>query len=83
MIDDKPSRDIHHLDTSGLKCPEPVMLLHGAVRDAKPGDLIIVKATDPSTEKDFPKFCQFLGHELRNCNIEDGVYTFEIVKSQV
>ena len=52
------------LDTSGLYCPEPVMLLHGAVRDVATGQVIKVVATDPSTERDIPKFCQFLDHEL-------------------
>lgn len=52
------------LDTSGLVCPEPVMLLHNAVRDVDYGDIIEVIATDPSTQRDIPKFCGFLGHEL-------------------
>ena len=52
------------LDASGLICPEPVMLLHNTVRDATSGQLIEIIATDPSTLRDIPKFCQFLGHEL-------------------
>lgn len=52
------------LDTSGLVCPEPVMLLHKAVRDSSAGDIIEVIATDPSTERDIPSFCEFLGHAI-------------------
>lgn len=52
------------LDTKGLTCPEPVMMLHNAVRDAGPNAQIEVVATDPSTERDIPKFCNFLGHSL-------------------
>ncbi|MAZ89261.1 MAG: sulfurtransferase TusA [Cellvibrionaceae bacterium] len=52
------------LNTEGLICPEPVMMLHSAVREVQAGDVIKVIATDPSTERDIPKFCQFLGHEL-------------------
>jgi tRNA 2-thiouridine synthesizing protein A len=52
------------LDTTGLMCPEPVMLLHSAVRDVSVGEVIEVVATDPSTKRDIPKFCGFLGHEL-------------------
>jgi tRNA 2-thiouridine synthesizing protein A len=59
---------IHELDARGLYCPEPVMLLHNAVRDAAPGDLIAVRATDPTTRRDIPQFCHFLGHEL----VEEG-----------
>lgn len=52
------------VDATGLTCPEPVMLLHSAVRDAGSGELIEVLATDPSTTRDIPRFCEFLSHEL-------------------
>lgn len=55
---------IHHLDARGLFCPEPVMMLHNKVRDMQVGDVLEVLATDPSTTRDIPKFCRFLGHEL-------------------
>lgn len=40
------------------------MMLHNKVRDMKEGDVLEVLATDPSTTRDIPKFCRFLGHEL-------------------
>lgn len=52
------------LDTTGLYCPEPIMLMHNKVRDMIPGQVLKVIATDPATTRDVPKFCQFLGHEL-------------------
>ncbi|WP_235039730.1 sulfurtransferase TusA [Vreelandella profundi] len=52
------------LDTSGLYCPEPIMLMHNKVRDMASGQVLKVVATDPATTRDVPKFCQFLGHEL-------------------
>lgn len=55
---------LHHLDARGLYCPEPVMMLHNRVRDMQAGELLEVLATDPSTTRDIPKFCRFLGHEL-------------------
>ncbi|MFP5430895.1 MAG: sulfurtransferase TusA [Gammaproteobacteria bacterium] len=54
----------HHLDARGLFCPEPVMMLHNKVRDMQVGEVLEVLATDPSTTRDIPKFCRFLGHEL-------------------
>ncbi len=54
----------HHLDARGLNCPEPVMLLHNKVRGMQPGELLEVLATDPSTTRDIPTFCRFLGHAL-------------------
>ncbi|TVU67337.1 sulfurtransferase TusA [Cobetia crustatorum] len=52
------------LETSGLYCPEPIMMLHNKVRELSSGDLLKVIATDPATTRDVPKFCTFLGHTL-------------------
>lgn len=52
------------LDARDLYCPEPVMMLHNAIREMAVGDVVRVIATDPSTQRDIPKFCQFLGHTL-------------------
>lgn len=68
------------LDTCGLYCPEPVMMLHNKVRDVNAGDVIVVIATDPATTRDIPKFCNFLGHELLAQKEEAGQYTYRIRK---
>lgn len=68
------------LDASGLNCPEPVMLLHNKVRDLPAGGLLKVIATDPSTQRDIPKFCLFLGHELLQQTIEANRYLYWIRK---
>jgi len=70
-----------HLDASGLLCPEPVMMLHRAVREVGAGAVIEMIATDPSTTRDVPKFCQFLGHELISEAHEGGIYRYWIRKS--
>ncbi|WP_035513367.1 sulfurtransferase TusA [Pseudohaliea rubra] len=69
------------LDARGLYCPEPVMLLHNAIRDAAPGDLIAVRATDPTTRRDIPQFCHFLGHELVDECEEGGELHFLVRKA--
>ncbi len=56
--------EAHYLDARGLFCPEPVMLLHKKIREMAAGDILEVVATDPSTQRDIPKFCTFLEHEL-------------------
>ena len=66
------------LDTQGLYCPEPVMMLHGAIADIAIGGVVKVVATDPSTQRDIPKFCDFLGHELAACEVTDSAFTFYI-----
>ena len=54
----------YHLDTQGLICPEPVMMLHRIIRKAEAGAVIEILATDPATTRDIPNFCRHLGHEL-------------------
>lgn len=68
------------LDATGLNCPEPVMMLHQQVRDLPAGGLLKVIATDPSTRRDIPKFCVFLGHELVGQQAQDGTFLYWIRK---
>ena len=68
------------LDATGLNCPEPVMMLHNKVRDLAPGGLLKVIATDPSTRRDIPKFCNFLGHELLQQQEDAGTFLYWIRK---
>ncbi|MCL7462955.1 sulfurtransferase TusA [Pseudomonas sp. NW5] len=68
------------LDATGLFCPEPVMMLHNKVRDLPEGGLLKVIATDPSTRRDIPKFCLFLGHELLEQQVEGDTFLYWIRK---
>jgi len=68
------------LDASGLFCPEPVMMLHGKVREMAGGEVLKVIATDPSTQRDIPKFCVFLEHQLLDSQEQDGTYIYLIRK---
>ncbi|RLA46339.1 MAG: sulfurtransferase TusA [Gammaproteobacteria bacterium] len=70
----------HILDATGLFCPEPVMLLHNKIRDIAVGDTLQVLATDPSTERDIPRFCTFLGHDLLEQAEFDGNYRYLLRK---
>ncbi len=69
------------VDAKGLICPEPVMMLHSAVRDARGGQVIQVLATDPSTKKDIAQFCEFLGHELIDQS-RDGDVLIHLVRKK-
>lgn len=68
------------LDAKGLLCPEPVMLLHKAIKEIDNNEFIEVIATDPSTLRDIPKFCLFLGHELIEQQSTEEEYRFLICK---
>ncbi|MBU2097841.1 MAG: sulfurtransferase TusA [Gammaproteobacteria bacterium] len=69
------------LDACGLFCPEPVMMLHNKIRDIQSGQVLEVQATDPSTTRDIPKFCLFLGHELLKQQEADGTFFYWIKKA--
>lgn len=70
------------LDARGLFCPEPVMMLHNRINDVGPGRLLRVLATDPSTTRDIPRFCQFLGHELMHEEEQGGEFVFLIRRGE-
>lgn len=70
------------LDARGLFCPEPVMMLHNLMADVPAGVVVEVLATDPSTRRDFLKFCSFLGHEMLSSEEVGGEYHFRIRKGE-
>jgi len=70
-----------HLDACGLFCPEPVMLLHNSIRDMASGEVLEIIATDPSTTRDVPRFCMFLGHELLARSEQNDRYHYLIRKA--
>ncbi len=57
------------------------MLLHNKIRDIVSGDVLKVIATDPSTQRDIPKFCTFLGHELIEQTADDNCFYYVIRKA--
>ncbi len=69
------------LDTTGLLCPEPVMMLHNRIADVAVGGVLRVLATDPSTERDIPRFCQFMGHRLLDQQVEGDRYLYFIERA--
>ena len=71
----------HEIDATGLKCPEPVMMLHAAIRRAEAGETVRLTATDPSTQRDVVNFCEFLGHNLLESTADDGQFTYRIRKA--
>jgi len=68
------------LDTSGLRCPEPLMLLRNRVRTLAAGARVHVIATDPASVRDFEQFASFLGHEIVERSTTDECFEFLIEK---
>ena len=68
------------LDTLGLRCPEPVMMIRKTVRKMQEGELLAVIADDPATTRDIPSFCRFMEHTLVEADIEQIPYRYLIRK---
>lgn len=52
------------LDTTGLKCPQPVMKIAAKSPDMQPGDILEVIGNCPTFERDIRLWCERLGKTL-------------------
>ncbi|MGO2336198.1 sulfurtransferase TusA [Providencia sp.] len=68
------------LDTLGLRCPEPVMLVRKTVRNMGEGETLLIIADDPATTRDIPGFCRFMEHELLAVEAEKVPYRYLLRK---
>ncbi|QIQ20951.1 sulfurtransferase TusA [Zophobihabitans entericus] len=68
------------LDTLGLRCPEPIMLIRKTMRELNIGDILYVIADDPATVRDIPGFCLHMEHELVDSQINNKPYHYWIRK---
>ncbi|MGR5363880.1 sulfurtransferase TusA [Vibrio mediterranei] len=68
------------LEAEGLRCPEPVMMVRKTIRKMEQGEVLLVKADDPSTTRDIPSFCRFMDHQLLGSQTESIPYLYLIKK---
>lgn len=68
------------LDTLGLRCPEPVMLVRKTIRYMEIGQILLIIADDPATTRDIPSFCQFMEHTLLAAQTEKSPFQYWIKK---
>ena len=66
------------LDASGLQCPLPVLRARKALLGLRPGQLLLVAATDPMAAIDLPHFCAGSGHRLVASDADGGRHRFLI-----
>ena len=65
------------LDTTGLKCPLPVLKARKAMKGLKSGEVLTIIATDPAARQDFQSFCTTTGDQLLSVVDRDDI-TMEI-----
>ena len=68
------------LDTLGLRCPEPVMLVRKQIRHMQDGEVLLIIADDPATTRDIPSFCQFMDHRLLHSETEQPPFKYWVRK---
>ncbi len=67
------------VDCRGETCPVPLVEARKALRQAKPGDVVQVVGTHPSSKKEIPMAVDALGLELLGIDeAEDGTWTIRI-----
>lgn len=70
----------HQLDTIGLRCPEPVMMIRKKMRELAVGETLHITADDTSTTRDIPSFCRFMEHKLVLTQVDSKPYSYLIEK---
>ena len=71
----------HLLDTSGLKCPMPILKAKKKLLMIKAGDILQVISTDPSSTKDFIAFCNQTSNILISNEQKEDKFLFKIAKN--
>lgn len=71
------------LDTVGLRCPEPVMLVRKNIRHMNEGEVLLILADDPATTRDIPSFCQFMEHTLLASETQDTPFKYWVKKRPI
>ncbi|CAL4324443.1 Sulfur carrier protein TusA [Buchnera aphidicola (Eriosoma lanigerum)] len=73
---------IHHvkINLEGLICPDPIIFIRRKLRKMNKEDILLVITDDPTTKRDVPIFCHFIGHKLLNKNIKTKPYEYLIKK---
>jgi tRNA 2-thiouridine synthesizing protein A len=70
----------YELDASGLLCPHPLLRAKKKLERLKPGDILRVISTDPSSVLDFKVFAETSGNALLEVEENAGKYVMFIRK---
>ena len=68
------------VDARGQSCPGPLVSLAKALREAAPGDLLELLATDPGSRSDVPSWAEISGNELLESHEGEGEFRFLVRK---
>ncbi|BEP15379.1 hypothetical protein acdb102_36900 [Acidothermaceae bacterium B102] len=66
------------VDSRGTLCPQPVIDLARAAKDAEPGTVIEVLADDPAAATDIPAWCRLRGAEFVGAEPFEGATRYRV-----
>jgi TusA-related sulfurtransferase len=67
------------VDVRGRACPVPVLELAKAIGEVEAGDVVEVRADDPTAKVDVPVWCRMRGQSLLGRrDLEDGGWAFRV-----
>ncbi len=69
------------LDTSGYRCPLPVIRLEATLRGLADGAQVTVIADDPVAVIDIPQFCREAGHGVTRLESAPGICVFLVTRA--
>ena len=78
-FDTSPTASIK-LNTCGMQCPGPIMKVSDTLANAKEGDVIEVKSSDPAFGADIEAWCRRTGNTFLSLSSEKGITTALIAK---
>ncbi len=71
----------YEIDATDLSCPLPLLKMKQTLNRAKTGEVILVKATDSASQRDFEAYIQMTPHQLVQRE-KNGQFLFWISKRQ-
>ncbi len=69
------------LDAVGLACPMPLLKAKLELNRLARGQVLMVTATDPGSQRDFRSFAKLAGHTLLREEAGEGLYRYWLRKA--
>lgn len=70
------------VDACGLSCPGPITAVRQALDRAKDGDVLLVRASDPSFPADIAAFCRRTGHRILQSGFDGKSFCVTLKKAE-
>lgn len=74
-----PTEPARIVDVRGRACPVPVLELAKVIEQVGDGEIVEVRADDPTSKVDVPVWCRMRGqHLLGRHDLDDGCWGFRV-----